>query len=267
MSGIVKIAGGKARVIGQIAEHFGDGRIVEPFAGSLTTAFALSNREFLFNDSNTDLYNLYSSLRLQMIVDSEQFWQGKNNPEDYYKVREGFNNSSRVGFLAAKRFLYLNRHSYNGLIRYNLSGGFNTPFGKYKNPYFPHEEMRAYRYMQENGSTSETCLDYIEFMDAFTKVGDTVYCDPPYLSPSGKSTFQYTPDGKKFEYAQHVELATKARELADLGRKVIISNAYIHDSVTSKLYGEADRVLYLDVRRSISCKDRGNAKELIAIYE
>jgi DNA adenine methylase len=29
-------------------------------------------------------------------------------------------------------FLYLNRHGYNGLCRYNLRGEFNVPFGRYK---------------------------------------------------------------------------------------------------------------------------------------
>jgi DNA adenine methylase len=34
-------------------------------------------------------------------------------------------------------FVYLNRHGYNGLCRYNGSGGFNVPFGRYARPYFP----------------------------------------------------------------------------------------------------------------------------------
>jgi len=43
--------------------------------------------------------------------------------------------------LKAALFLYLNRHGYNGLCRYNASGEFNTPFGRYKKPYFPEKEM------------------------------------------------------------------------------------------------------------------------------
>lgn len=29
-------------------------------------------------------------------------------------------------------FLYLNRHGYRGLCRYNLDGYFNVPYGNYK---------------------------------------------------------------------------------------------------------------------------------------
>ena len=38
-------------------------------------------------------------------------------------------------------FLYLNRHCYNGLCRYNLRGEFNVPFGRYRKPYFPEAEL------------------------------------------------------------------------------------------------------------------------------
>ena len=41
----------------------------------------------------------------------------------------------------AALFLYLNRHGYNGLCRYNRKGGFNVPFGRYKKPYFPEAEL------------------------------------------------------------------------------------------------------------------------------
>jgi hypothetical protein len=37
--------------------------------------------------------------------------------------------------------VYLNKHCFNGLCRYNAKGGFNTPFGRYKKPYFPEKEM------------------------------------------------------------------------------------------------------------------------------
>lgn len=46
--------------------------------------------------------------------------------------------------MKAVYFLYLNRHGYRGLCRYNLSGHFNVPYGNYKNPYFPENEIRAF---------------------------------------------------------------------------------------------------------------------------
>jgi hypothetical protein len=40
--------------------------------------------------------------------------------------------------------MYLNRHGFNGLCRYNRRGQFNVPFGKYKKNYFPLKEVRAF---------------------------------------------------------------------------------------------------------------------------
>lgn len=44
----------------------------------------------------------------------------------------------------AAQFLYLNRHCYNGVCRYNLDNEFNVPYGKYKSVYFPESELRQF---------------------------------------------------------------------------------------------------------------------------
>lgn len=66
-----------------------------------------------------------------------------NDKEQYYLVREKFNRS-RDPFERAVYFLYLNRHGFNGLCRYNRKGSFNVPFGSYKKPYFPEKEIRGF---------------------------------------------------------------------------------------------------------------------------
>jgi len=33
---------------------------------------------------------------------------------------------------------------HNGLCRYNLRGEFNVPFGRYRKPYFPEEELYGF---------------------------------------------------------------------------------------------------------------------------
>ncbi len=38
-------------------------------------------------------------------------------------------------------FLYLNRHCYNGLCRYNSKGEYNVPFWSLQKPYFPEDEL------------------------------------------------------------------------------------------------------------------------------
>jgi DNA adenine methylase len=50
-------------------------------------------------------------------------------------------------------FLYLNRHGYNGLCRYNLRGEFNVPFGRYKKPYFPEAELYHFAEKAQNAGS------------------------------------------------------------------------------------------------------------------
>jgi len=95
--------------------------------------------------------------------------------------------------------------------------------------------------------------------------GDVVYCDPPYvpLSPTASFT-SYAAQG--FSYDQQVELAYRAEHLSQRGVKVIISN---HDNaITRQIYVGAVIESFL-VKRFISCegKNRGSAKELLAIYQ
>jgi DNA adenine methylase len=58
-----------------------------------------------------------------------------NNETRYYKLRQRFNELLRSGKAtmkeAASLFYYLNRTGYNGLRRFNQSGEFNVPFGRY----------------------------------------------------------------------------------------------------------------------------------------
>ena len=94
---------------------------------------------YLVADINPDLINLYRSIA----EDTENFI---NLAKAVLKVllslkiiivREAFNHDPQLDRLhRAVYFLYLNRHCYRGLCRYNLSGVFNVPFGNYKSRIF-----------------------------------------------------------------------------------------------------------------------------------
>ena len=94
--------------------------------------------------------------------------------------------------------------------------------------------------------------------------GDVVYCDPPYADQADKRSF--TGYGKEgFSWDDQTRLADKARELAERGIRVVISN---HDtSSTRELYFGA-QLHFLDVRRSIAAQadSRGTAHELVAVF-
>ncbi|MCL6445345.1 MAG: Dam family site-specific DNA-(adenine-N6)-methyltransferase, partial [Alicyclobacillus sp.] len=184
-----------------------------------------------------------------------------NQAERYYALREAFNETADTRLKAAL-FVYLNRHGYNGLCRYNKDGGFNVPFGRYAKPYFPELEMLAFA--KKAQAAEFACADYRTVMGEWVKPGDVVYCDPPYVPLSDTANFtSYSAGG--FDLAAQSELATLAEQLGERGIPVVISN---HENpFTRRAYAKA-RITSFAVQRFISCdgSNRGAAMELLAVF-
>ena len=108
-------------------------------------------------DINSDLISLYNIVKLrtdEYVEEARKLFTPENNsPDVYYQFRTEFN-QSQDPFRRALLFLYLNRHGYNGLCRYNLRGEFNVPFGRYKRPYFPQDEL--YHFAKKRRMQSST---------------------------------------------------------------------------------------------------------------
>lgn len=162
--------------------------------------------------------------------------------------------------LKAALFVYLNRHCFNGLMRYNQDGLFNTSFGEYRKPYFPDAEMLAFASKAQTANI--ICSNYTDTM-ASAVPGDVVYCDPPYVPLSVTASFtKYHSTG--FGRLDQENLVDMARELAKKGIPVIISN---HDTdFVQSLYAGAN-IISFQVQRSISCQTRGKAPELLALFD
>lgn len=148
MKPFLKWPGGKYRQVGRICKQLGDGnRLVEPFAGSAALFLNTDFKYYLLADSNSDLINLYQQLQSEgesFIQYCQKFFNTRNNNKDvYYEYRSRFNRTDNLRLKSAL-FLYLNRHGYNGLCRYNSKGDFNVPFGRYERPYFPYREMHFF---------------------------------------------------------------------------------------------------------------------------
>ena len=141
----LKWAGSKYRIIDHIQGMLPEGeRLVEPFAGSGAVFLNTDYNRYLLADNNADLISLYQILSSQGEVFIElcsRLFRDTTNKEAYYYRRRDEFNKTRNAERKAALFIYLNRHGYNGLCRYNSKGGFNVPFGRYKKPYFPADEM------------------------------------------------------------------------------------------------------------------------------
>jgi DNA adenine methylase len=266
MKPFLKWAGNKFTIMKRIRELLPEGRrLIEPFAGSVAVFLGTEYTSALLVDSNPDLIGLYRILQEEgeefIRYCSLLFTSPNNSAEAYYALRREFNHTSDKRRKAAL-FLYLNRHGYNGLCRYNASGGFNVPVGRYAKPYFPAEEMRGFH-------AKAKCAQFMvaDFSEVMRQAapGDVVYCDPPYVPLSATASFTGYHKGGFTEEKQN-ELASLAEALAARGVPVIISN---HDtSFTSHAYRKANLTRF-SVRRTISSngKNRGKAAELLAFFE
>lgn len=261
----LKWAGGKYRVLDEILPRLPAARrLVEPFAGSAAVSLNAGFPAALVADSNADLINLYRSIQAdapRFINEAGALFGGAHNNRDAFEALRAEFNESNDPFGRSVIFVYLNRHGFNGLCRYNAKGRFNVPFGKYDNPGFPQLEIEAF-----SKATAHVEFLHQDFLTTMSnaEAGDVVYCDPPYVALSVTSNFTSYSAGA-FSFAEQKALAEKARECAARGIPVVISN---HNTAESRaLYQGAD-IHAFEVQRFISSKasTRGNAPELLAVF-
>lgn len=266
MKPFLKWAGGKARIAERIKAVLPRGqRLVEPFVGSGALFLNVEFPAYLLADANRDLINCYQQLQRggMTFIDhcAAYFVPEQNQPDAYYALRKHFNTTTDP-LDKAVIFVYLNRHGYNGLCRYNASGGFNVPFGRYARPYFPRDEMIYF--WQKAARCKFVAADFVNTMQA-TVAGDVVYCDPPYVPLSATASFtNYSADG--FTMGSQVQLAHEAEALARRGIPVVISNHNL--PFTQDIYASADELVFFNVQRHISCNgaNRTTAAELLAVF-
>lgn len=262
----LKWAGGKYSLLPELDRLIPAGkRLIEPFVGGGSVFLNSDKHErFLLADVNADLINLYQMLAVvpdSVIYEAMKAFRHLNDAENYTEIREAFNAQRLDAVERAAAFLYLNRHCFNGLIRYNLDGFFSVGFGKYKAPYFPEEEIKAFK------RKAHACV----FMNAgFRRTlalagdGDVVYCDPPYEPLPGTAGFtNYAAGG--FSWDSQVELAESCVAAHQRGAKVVISNSTAPRVI--ELYEQHGFTLHrVSARRAISSKGstRETASDVVA---
>ncbi|CAB5590526.1 DNA adenine methylase [Citrobacter youngae] len=258
MSTVLKWAGNKTAIMPELKKHLPAGqRLVEPFAGSCAVMMATDYPHYLVADINPDLINLYLMIQKDheaVIQIAKELFKDFNSDVQYYRVRQHFNYSISNEVEKAAYFLYLNRHGYRGLCRYNLKGEYNNPYGHYKKPYFPENEIRAFA--EKAKRAAFICASYDETL-ALLQTGDVVYCDPPYDGTfNGYHTAGFTEDDQ-------YHLASILERRSSEGHPVIVSNS--DTSLTRSLYRDFTRHR-ITAKRSmgVAAGDSKTAVEIIA---
>lgn len=263
---IFKWAGGKFGVLEQIFRYLPEGkRLIEPFVGGGAVFMNAGYQENLLNDVNADLINFYKTLQREahsLITLAHQFFQDYNTQEGYLAVRNAFNKQVYDDLHRAAAFLFLNRHCFNGLTRYNQAGEFNVGYGKYKTPYFPLQEMEAF--LGAEGRSEFVCGDFAAVIEAAGE-GDVIFCDPPYEPlPNTEGFTNYS--GHDFKFEEQKRLVSLLTDAHRRGAKVLITNSGA-PNIRELYHDSGFRVEPLFARRSVSCKGdtRGVAHDVLGI--
>ena len=201
MNPVLKYRGGKSREILRFLQYIPDNfnRYIEPFFGGGAVFFYLEPDNAIINDLNGRLMMFYQQLRddypamriqldelqRQYEVNQAEYKRLKalspdervpNANEDlYYKIRELFNHPDD-SFLDGVLYFFINKTAYSGMIRYNNSGEYNVPFGRYPN-------LNTHLVTAQHSELSQRAeLFNMDYRKIFDMAGedDFIFLDPPY---------------------------------------------------------------------------------------
>jgi len=240
---------------------------------------------FLFNEKNPDIFNLW----MHTMYDAPELLEyymdllSKHSEKEFYTKRGIFNtikdpkplmNGNCFNYLyntilKSALFLYLDKHCFNGLIRYNKNGDFNSPCGKYRTvqKVDGRNMLNLYTLTQASDLTLENLdfQEYIEYLFEEKLITNNkkilVYFDPPYVPLTPTSNFtEYNPAG--FGQYDQIRLKSMIDYLTSINVKIMLSNSsarWVYD--TYKDYN----IQEVAVARSINSvgAGRGKIKELL----
>lgn len=188
----IKCQGIKTKLVAFIAENIlweGRGKWVEPFLGSGVVAFNIAPERALLTDSNIHLVNFYNDVQSgkinakivkEYLVENGQLLL-EQGEKFYYRIREEFNANPD-----SLKFIFLNRASYNGLMRFNSKGLYNVPFGRKRERFrqgYITKIVNQLSWVERLIKNSDWSFESTDFTSVLKRVSedDFVYLDPPYI--------------------------------------------------------------------------------------
>ncbi len=284
----LKWAGGKTQLINTIEKNLPKDiksmkikKYVEPFIGGGALFFYLQSKynfeEVYINDFNKDLINVYINIRddLDKLINELEFLEKKyqslsleEKKSFFYEIRSLYNLKSKDNIQNSAFFIFLNKTCFNGLYRVNSSGGFNVPFGEYKNPKIL-DETNLYNVSKMLQNVNIISGDF-EIIENFIDNNTFVYFDPPYRPLTLTASFN-TYSNDIFNDDSQKRLARFYQKLDKIGAKLMLSNSDPknndeNDNFFDDLYSEfnINRVQAKRMINSDSSK-RGNISEIIVM--
>lgn len=222
---IIKWSGGKKDEIKRFLHHIPNdyNYYIEPFVGGGAVYFNLNPEKAVINDVHIELIDFYRTIKDGKSNDIYDFMKNHPNEEEvYYNVRDNMEITTPLD--NAKRFYYLRKTCYRGMLRYNKKRGkFNTPFGRYKT--YNYENLKNNSYESLLRRTTILNTDFSQIFENYNDEKNFMFLDPPYDSEF--TDYGYCSFGKD----EHRRLAecfknTKIRCLMIIGETEFITDLY-----------------------------------------
>ncbi|WP_322909062.1 DNA adenine methylase [Mycoplasmopsis felis] len=272
MKPFLKWVGGKTQLLNKVNELIPKdfNTYIEPFVGGGAVLFNIKPENFIINDVNSELINLYQVIKNRKyfndLLNNLKIHQNNHNEEYFYQIRNmdrvsDFNSINKVA--RAARMIYLNKSCFNGLYRVNSKGFFNVPSGKKEkvNLYDYDNILQIHQYLQ-NSNNQLMNIDFEECLKYANK-GDFVYLDPPYDNYENKITFT-SYDQNNFNKSEQIRLFKVFQELDKKGVKLMLSNH--NTEFIQNLYKDY-KIFVVHAKRNINSKGdgRGAVEEVLII--
>jgi DNA adenine methylase len=253
---LVKWSGGKGDEIKIFDKYLPQYKTyVEPFVGGGALYFHLNPQSAVINDIHPDLINFYREIGKGHRMDIHQFMDEHPNDETiYYQVRDGMTLNTNLD--RAKQFYYLRKTCYRGMLRYNQSGGFNVPYGRYKT--LNYEELNDPQYEMLLGRTAIHNTTFEEIFQKYNDPDNFIFLDPPYDSVF--TDYGYC----KFGKAEHEKLARCFKETKNKCLMIIGKTDFIVDLYKDYIIGEYDKKYRFRIH-SGRVDDKINAQHLVIV--
>ena len=261
---ILKWAGGKTQLLPILQPRMPEkyNKYIEPFFGGGALFFATAPSIGVVADRNPELVNLYSCIRDDVDEVIDALRDHVNEKEHFLKVRAK-DWTTLPPAEAAARTIYLNKTCFNGLYRVNRKGGFNVPFGNYKNP----KILDPLNLKAVSNSLRDVEIltgDFRHVLADVASPGDFIFLDPPYLPISQHSDFKrYTKE--QFSTQDHIELAAEVYRLQALGCYVMLTNS--NHPLVHELFSDLKIEVFSTKRHVAARGDRRMGEDVVVTAE
>lgn len=264
---VLKWVGGKRQLLPEIRKRIPKKYKVyyEPFLGGGAVLFDLQPKKAIVNDLNSELINVYKTIKSFPTELVEELRKFSNDEETFYNIRNIDRDKTKYQELSniqkAARIIYLNKTCFNGLYRVNNAGEFNSPFGRYKNPNIVND--KTIYAVSKYFNTADITFKNGDFEESIKEIqkDSFVYLDPPYDPISKTSNFTgYNQGG--FSDEEQIRIKNMCDRLNENGIKFLLSNSAT--PFIKELYKDYT-IDIVSAKRSVNSKadKRGEIEEVL----